>query len=43
MPPCAPTPNLAPLTAIPNVGPKIARKLLALGVRRLDDLRGSDG
>jgi hypothetical protein len=35
-------PDLAPLTAIPNVGPKIARKLLALDVRGLDDLRGRD-
>jgi hypothetical protein len=35
-------PDLAPLTAIPNVGPKIARKLLGLGVRGLDDLRGRD-
>jgi Holliday junction resolvasome RuvABC DNA-binding subunit len=34
--------DLAALTAIPNVGAKIARKLLALGARRLDDLRGSD-
>jgi Pathogenicity locus len=30
------------LTAIPNVGPAIARKLLALDVRGLDDLRGRD-
>jgi Pathogenicity locus len=35
-------PDLAPLTAIPNIGPKIARKLLALDVRGLDDLRGRD-
>jgi hypothetical protein len=35
-------PDLAPLTAIPNVGPRIARKLLALDVRGLDDLRGRD-
>jgi hypothetical protein len=30
------------LTAIPNVGPAIARKLLALDVHGLDDLRGRD-
>jgi hypothetical protein len=30
------------LTAIPNVGPAVARKLLALDVRELDDLRGRD-
>jgi hypothetical protein len=30
------------LTAIPNVGPAVARKLLALDVRGLDDLRGRD-
>jgi Pathogenicity locus len=35
-------PDLAALTAIPNIGPKIARKLLALDVRGLDDLRGRD-
>jgi len=35
-------PDLAALTAIPNVGPKIARKLLALGVHGPDDLRGRD-
>jgi Pathogenicity locus len=35
-------PALAALIAIPNVGPKIARKLLALGVRGLDDLRDRD-
>jgi Pathogenicity locus len=35
-------PDLAALTAIPNVGPKIARKLLALDVHGLDDLRGRD-
>jgi nucleotidyltransferase/DNA polymerase involved in DNA repair len=34
--------DLAALTAIPNIGPRIARKLLALDVRRLDDLRGRD-
>ena len=30
------------LTAIPNVGPAIARKLLALDIRGVDDLRGQD-
>ena len=30
------------LTAIPNVGPAVARKLLALDVNGLDDLRGQD-
>jgi Pathogenicity locus len=35
-------PDLAALTAIPNVGPKVARKLLALDVHGLDDLRGRD-
>jgi hypothetical protein len=35
-------PDLAALTAIPNVGPKIARTLLALDVHGLDDLRGRD-
>jgi Pathogenicity locus len=31
------------LTAIPNVGPAIARKLVRLGVGSVDDLRGRDG
>ena len=35
-------PLLAPLTAIPNVGPAIARRLLALGVTGPEDLRGAD-
>jgi hypothetical protein len=30
------------LTAIPNVGPAVARKLLTLDVHGLDDLRGRD-
>jgi hypothetical protein len=30
------------LTAIPNVGPAVARKLLALDVHGVDDLRGRD-
>jgi hypothetical protein len=30
------------LTAIPNVGPAVARKFLALDIRGLDDLRGRD-
>jgi hypothetical protein len=30
------------LTSIPNVGPAIAHKLLALDIRGLDDLRGRD-
>src|SRR4051794_10399148 len=32
----------AALTAIPNVGPAIARKLLRLDVHGVDDLRGRD-
>jgi len=31
-----------PLTAIPNVGPAIARQLLRLDIRCLEDLRGRD-
>jgi hypothetical protein len=31
------------LTAIPNVGPAIARILQRLGIDSLDDLRGQDG
>ena len=31
------------LTAIPNVGPAVARMLERLGVGSLDDLRGQDG
>ena len=30
------------LTAIPNVGPAVARKLLTLDIRGVDDLRGRD-
>jgi hypothetical protein len=30
------------LTDIPNVGPAIARKLLALDIRGVEDLRGQD-
>lgn len=30
------------LTAIPNVGPAIARKLLRLDIRGVEDLRGRD-
>jgi Pathogenicity locus len=33
----------AALTAIPNVGPAIARKLLILDIHGVDDLRGRDG
>lgn len=32
----------SPLTAIPNVGPAVARMLERLGVAELDDLRGGD-
>jgi hypothetical protein len=32
----------AALTAIPNVGPAIARKLLTLDIHAVDDLRGRD-
>jgi hypothetical protein len=35
-------PLLAPLLDIPNVGPAVARRLLALGVAGPDDLRGAD-
>jgi hypothetical protein len=35
-------PLLAPLLDIPNVGPAIARRLVALGVRGPEDLRGAD-
>jgi hypothetical protein len=31
------------LTAIPNVGPAVARMLARLGISSLDDLRGEDG
>ena len=34
--------NLRSLTAIPNVGPAIARRLLRLGITSLDDLRDQD-
>lgn len=34
--------NLRPLTAIPNVGPAIARRLLRLGITSPADLRGED-
>jgi hypothetical protein len=34
--------HLRSLTAIPNVGPAIARRLLRLGITSLDDLRGQD-
>jgi hypothetical protein len=32
----------AALTAIPNVGPAVARKLLTLDIHGVDDLRGRD-
>jgi hypothetical protein len=35
-------PALVQLTAIPNVGPAVARRLLALGVSGPEDLRGAD-
>jgi hypothetical protein len=35
-------PLLAPLMAIPNVGPAVARRLLALGITRPEDLRDAD-
>jgi hypothetical protein len=35
-------PALASLTALPNVGPAIARKLLRLGIAGPGDLRGRD-
>jgi Pathogenicity locus len=37
-----PDPRLKTLTTIPNVGPAIARRLLALGIETPDDLRGRD-
>jgi hypothetical protein len=37
-----PDPQLKALTAIPNVGPAVARRLLRIGIRTLDDLRGRD-
>ena len=33
----------SPLTAIPNVGPAVARKLERLDVTGVEDLRGRDG
>jgi hypothetical protein len=35
-------PDLRALTALPNVGPAVARKLRRLGVTRPEDLRGRD-
>jgi hypothetical protein len=35
-------PLLTPLLDIPNVGPAVARQLLALGVTGPEDLRGAD-
>jgi hypothetical protein len=35
-------PLLVPLMAIPNVGPAVARRLLALGITRPEDLRDAD-
>jgi hypothetical protein len=32
----------ADLRALPNVGPEIARKMMRLGIRGVDDLRGRD-
>jgi Pathogenicity locus len=40
MPPTAAAPSA--LTAIPNVGPAVARKLAALDIAGVDDLRGRD-
>jgi Pathogenicity locus len=37
-----PDPALASLTALPNVGPAVARKLLRLGIAGPEDLRGRD-
>jgi len=35
-------PQIAALTAIPNVGPAVARRLLRLGIATPQDLRGQD-
>ncbi len=35
-------PDLTALTALPNVGPAVARKLARLGVTRPEELRGQD-
>lgn len=35
-------PRVKALTAIPNVGPAIARRLIRLGIETPDDLRGRD-
>jgi len=35
-------PRIAALTTIPNVGPAVARRLLALGIATPQDLRGQD-
>ena len=35
-------PHIAALTAIPNVGPAVARRLLRLGIATPQDLRGQD-
>ena len=40
--PAVDVPVLKTLQAIPGVGPSIARDLYALGIRRIDDLRGQD-
>ena len=36
------TAQLRPLTAMPNVGPKVARRLHAMDIREPADLRGRD-
>jgi hypothetical protein len=35
-------PRVETLTALPNVGPAVARRLIRLGIERPDDLRGRD-
>jgi hypothetical protein len=35
-------PRIETLTALPNVGPAVARRLIRLGIERPDDLRGRD-
>ncbi len=37
-----PDPRLSALTAIPNVGPAVGRRLLRLGIETPEDLRGRD-
>ena len=40
--PVASDPRITALTAIPNVGPAVARRLVRLGITTPQDLRGQD-